>query len=173
MMRLEGRLVSRRVGTLLHALGQISVHAGLPWLVSLRGTRHGWLAGSPSAYNIAGCLPVVIGFLVILCCLIVHFEAAPHGWRIEKTPHYPTPAHLVTTGPYRFSRNPIYLAEAAIWLGWVVFYGSLLVLGFFSLGVLFGPNILKREEHGLEARFGESWRAYTRRTPRWLSWKWS
>ncbi len=58
-----------------------------------------------------------------------------------------SPAYLVTEGPYRFSRNPIYLAEGIIWLGWIVFFGSLVILAALTtLAVVIGPLVLRREE---------------------------
>jgi protein-S-isoprenylcysteine O-methyltransferase Ste14 len=95
---------------------------------------------------------------------------APAGWRLEKTPYYPTPAYLATSGPYRFSRNPIYVAEGMIWIGWVVFFGSSVILTVFAtLAVIVGPLVLRREENGLEARFGDAWVRYSKTTPRWFS----
>ena len=102
-----------------------------------------------------------------------HFKAAPMGWLLERTPHYPTPAYLLTEGPYRYSCHPIYLAEVTIWLGWLAFYGSF-VLGGLMMGMaILAPRVLipltlQREERGLEARFGELYREYRRTTPRWF-----
>ncbi|MGI8989680.1 MAG: methyltransferase family protein [Bryobacteraceae bacterium] len=88
---------------------------------------------------------------------------------MEKTPHYPTPSYLLTEGPYRYSRNPIYLAELTIWLGWILFYGSFAVAGIFAVGsLLVGPIVVPREERGLEARLGAEYREYRRTVPRWL-----
>ena len=88
---------------------------------------------------------------------------------LERTPHYPTPAYLLTKGPYRYSCNPIYLAELAIWLGWMAFYGSFVLAGVFAvMALLIGPVIVPREERGLEVRFGDAYREFRRTTPRWL-----
>ena len=167
-MLFEGKLLPRWLGGLMHSIGVPLVHAGVPWLLSLGAVRHGWTADKPGAYNLLGLFPVWIGFCALAWCIRVHFTAAPSGWRIETTPHYPTPAYLLMKGPYRFSRNPIYLAEGAIWLGWIVFYGSVAVLAVLCLAAFFGPLIVRREERGLETRFGEMWRVYKRATPRWL-----
>src|SRR3954454_6889324 len=126
-MWFEGRLLSRWLGALIHLIALPVVHAGMPWLLSLGGMRYGWAAGKPGIYNLAGLVPVLIGFCVLAQCIVVHFTAAPGGWQLEKTHHYPTPAYLLIKGPYRFSRNPIYLAEGAIWLGWIVFHGSFMI----------------------------------------------
>jgi len=115
-------------------------------------------------------MPVIAGFALLAWCLVVHMRRAPVGWRIEKTPYYPTPAYLVTEGPYRFSRNPFYVAEGMIWIGWIIFFGSLVILAVLAtLSVVVGQLVLRREENGLAARFGDAWVRYSKTTPRWFS----
>lgn len=76
---------------------------------------------------------------------------------------------LVTTGPYRRFRNPIYLADCFILLGLaeltqnVWFVGGAVV---FALLVTW-LAILPEERH-LEARFGDAYRAYKSNSRRWL-----
>lgn len=112
---------------------------------------------------------VAAGFSIFLLCIREHFLAAPDGWLLERTPHYPTPKYLLTTGPYRYSCNPIYMAELTIWVGWMIFYGSLALAGMFAAAaVVVGPIIVPREERGLEARFGNEYRQFRRTTPRWF-----
>lgn len=83
-------------------------------------------------------------------------------------PWKPTRA-LVTGGPYRFTRNPMYLGFSLIYLATAVLANSgwsmaLLppVLATMLLGVIV------REERYLAARFGEEYTAYQRRVRRWL-----
>jgi len=57
-----------------------------------------------------------------------------------------------------------------IWIGWIVFFGSLVILAVLAtLAVVVGPTVLRREEKGLKARFGDAWVRYTKTTPRWFS----
>lgn len=86
---------------------------------------------------------------------------APEPWK-------PTP-ELVTVGPYRLTRNPMYLAMMGTCLGLGMILGNLWIL------VLTPPSawVLRRlaiepEEAYLEARFGESFREYRRSVRRWL-----
>lgn len=79
------------------------------------------------------------------------------------------PTVLVTDGPYRFSRNPLYLSLALILLGTAVYLGSLtpfLVVPAFVwvIGALF----IRPEEAKLAAAFGDDYRDYCRRVRRWL-----
>jgi protein-S-isoprenylcysteine O-methyltransferase Ste14 len=76
---------------------------------------------------------------------------------------------LLTHGPYAFTRNPMYVAELGLRLGWVLFYGSLVVLaGFCVLWAVVSVVALPREERALEARFGERYVRYNSTVPRWL-----
>lgn len=79
------------------------------------------------------------------------------------------PTSLVTSGPFRISRNPIYLGMAAILLGVTVLQGTLVTLVFPVLFVvLIGLFIIPGEERNLEKVFGESYREYKKRVRRWI-----
>jgi protein-S-isoprenylcysteine O-methyltransferase Ste14 len=163
----------RRIPPWLGLVGHSTVlplfHAGVPWYLSTLGARHGWTAGAPRIWNLSGLALVALGAAGLAWSLRAHFQAAPRGWAIERTRHYPTPAYLLLKGPYRYSRNPIYVAEGAIWLGWIVFYGSLVTLAALAaMSLILAPIVLPREERGLEARFGDAYREYKRTAPRWL-----
>lgn len=79
------------------------------------------------------------------------------------------PSVMVTHGPFRFSRNPIYLADLLILAGWALWLGTLagLVLVPVLLWTLERRFILP-EEAALAERFGDDFRAYADRVPRWL-----
>jgi len=79
------------------------------------------------------------------------------------------PKNFVAAGLYRFVRNPMYFgallclfAEAALFRSpWILLYAGLLWLALHSFTVLL-------EEPELERRFGETYREYKARTPRWI-----
>lgn len=61
----------------------------------------------------------------------------------------------------------MYLAESALWLGWALLYGSAAVfLGLLLLCAAVGI-IAPREERALDLKFGEAYRQYAARVPRW------
>jgi protein-S-isoprenylcysteine O-methyltransferase Ste14 len=71
------------------------------------------------------------------------------------------PTSLVTTGPFRLSRNPIYLGMASILSGVAVLQGTLVALIFPVLFItLIEFFIIPGEERKLENLFGESYREY-------------
>jgi protein-S-isoprenylcysteine O-methyltransferase Ste14 len=140
------------------------VHVAAPWGLSLLSTRHGWVDGRPGTWNLLALILVVAGIACTLWMMALHFLASP-GSFLELGPTQ----KLLTPGPYAFSRNPMYLFELAFWFGWALFYGSIAVLiGFLFWFALFNFVIVPREERDLEARFGEAYRAYKTRGPRWL-----
>ncbi len=76
---------------------------------------------------------------------------------------------LVTTGPYRFSRNPMYMALTAAYVGLALEQGRLgpLALLLPTLWALFHLVIVREERH-LAARFAADYQRYRTRVRRWL-----
>jgi protein-S-isoprenylcysteine O-methyltransferase Ste14 len=76
---------------------------------------------------------------------------------------------IVESGPYRFTRNPIYLGMFLGLIGLAIWFDSLwllMVLVPFALVVRYG--VVAREEAYLERRFGDVYRGYRSRVRRWL-----
>lgn len=79
------------------------------------------------------------------------------------------PSSLITGGVYRWSRNPIYLADVLILLGFVLIWGR--ALGFVLvpvLAVLLDRRFILGEEARLRAAFGEKFDAYAQQARRWI-----
>jgi protein-S-isoprenylcysteine O-methyltransferase Ste14 len=76
---------------------------------------------------------------------------------------------LVTTGPFAWSRNPLYIALSLIYLAIACFANEVWFLPFLaaSLAVL-QYGVIHREERYLEGKFGEAYRQYCARVGRWL-----
>ena len=76
---------------------------------------------------------------------------------------------LVQTGPYRFSRNPIYLGNTLAMLGLALAlrWGWLVLLVPVTITAV-NWLAISREEHHLDIRFGAEWRAYAAKVRRWL-----
>ncbi len=91
-------------------------------------------------------------------------------WRRKTTvmPHRIV-SQLVTDGPYRFSRNPIYISHVALTIAiglmlrsfWILALTPALVFGLVKLSI-------EPEERHLASKFGEEFRAYAARVRRWL-----
>jgi protein-S-isoprenylcysteine O-methyltransferase Ste14 len=139
------------------------IYGFVPWLIGRRGAKVGWRNGRPSALNRAGLIPLGLGAAGLAWNMAVRFAAGE-----TTVPVSLVPENLISTGPHRFSRNPMYVCEQALLLGWTVYFGS--------PGLLFGASAhgagmqyaVRREERTLEERFGDSWREYASRVPRWI-----
>ncbi|MFZ5903069.1 MAG: methyltransferase family protein [Chloroflexota bacterium] len=102
---------------------------------------------------------LALAFMAVRQFHIAHTTLDPHG--SVKT--------LVLNGPYRFSRNPIYLGFVCTLIGlplalgtfWGAVLSPLLVLGLDSL-------VIRREEAYLEKKFGDEYAGYRSRVRRWL-----
>ena len=165
----HGRGIPRWVLVLLGLLGWLVgvplAHGVLPWALSWLGPRYGWTAGYPGTWNWLGLIPVAAGtaeLIWIFASGLARFRELPE--RMERL----APPFLMTTGPYAYTRNPGYVAELALWLGWAILFGSLVVLlGLVVLAVVI-ILVLPWEERGLERQFGETYRHYQAKVPRWL-----
>jgi protein-S-isoprenylcysteine O-methyltransferase Ste14 len=76
---------------------------------------------------------------------------------------------LVTYGPYRITRNPMYVGMAFLYVGLALALGVIWSLAFLPVVLLIVDRlVIAREERYLEAKFGEEYREYKRRVRRWL-----
>ncbi|MCZ4238087.1 isoprenylcysteine carboxylmethyltransferase family protein, partial [Staphylococcus equorum] len=79
------------------------------------------------------------------------------------------PRKLLVDGPFRVSRNPIYLADSLLYGGVALLWGSLwpwLLLP--ALVLVMQRGVIVHEERLLDQLFGEDYRAYRSRVRRWL-----
>ncbi len=99
------------------------------------------------------------------------FISAVRTFRAAGTPvpgNRPTTT-IVRTGPYRFSRNPIYLAFSLFQLGLSLWVGSLwLLITLVGAVALMSFVVIPREERYLEARFPSEYPPYKAAVRRWL-----
>src|SRR3954468_18484859 len=74
---------------------------------------------------------------------------------------------LVATGPFLFSRNPLYVALTLIYIGLALLANALWVLVLIiPVAVLMHYGVVRREERYLDAKFGEAYRGYRSRVRR-------
>jgi protein-S-isoprenylcysteine O-methyltransferase Ste14 len=78
-------------------------------------------------------------------------------------------AAIVTSGIYRFSRNPMYTGLLLALIGWAVWLDHLLAFTLLPFFVLYINRFqIQPEERALAAKFGAPFREYTRSVRRWL-----
>ena len=77
--------------------------------------------------------------------------------------------HLVVTGPFRWSRNPLYLALTTAYMGLALAFDVAAALALaVPLVLLVRYGVIAREERYLEAKFGEPYVRYKKVTRRWV-----
>jgi protein-S-isoprenylcysteine O-methyltransferase Ste14 len=149
-------------------VAMLAAHAVLPLELSRRGPRlrPGGLAGG--AMRAAGIVMVAGGSALVGWALAHHYRAAPDGWSLE--PSW-TPGYLLRKGPYRLTRNPMYVGDCAMWLGWTLFTGSAAVATGFVLLCAAFAGLVRWEERRLIERFGSAYLVYRSQVPRWVGGK--
>ena len=79
------------------------------------------------------------------------------------------PSAVVTSGPFAFTRNPMYLGTVLCLVGWAILLGSLVpVVVIPSYFALIHYRFVLREEPFMTERLGDAYNAYRRRVRRWL-----
>jgi protein-S-isoprenylcysteine O-methyltransferase Ste14 len=95
-------------------------------------------------------------------------EAAMRRAGTNIRPDQPTLA-IVTDGPFRFSRNPLYLATVGLYLGIALLVNTLWPLLLLApVLVVLQWGVIGPEERYLQEKFGESYREYRARVRRWV-----
>jgi protein-S-isoprenylcysteine O-methyltransferase Ste14 len=76
---------------------------------------------------------------------------------------------IITNGPYRYSRNPIYLGFAFTAVGVALAFNTgWMLLSALAFVLIANKFVIEREEKYLERKFGESYANYQRETRRWV-----
>lgn len=115
-------------------------------------------------FNTVGLLPLTAGFAMLVWC-VYEFYVSGKGTLAPWAP----PKHLVTSGLYRYTRNPMYVAVSLMLFGWsVCFWSPVLATYTASMFAGFHLRIVYGEEPWLERTHGAQWLEYRSRVPRWL-----
>jgi len=149
--------------SILHNVGVSIVGLGIAFV----GTKADSLLGIPSIASFlaqaVGSTLLALGFLLRVWAT-VHFYA--HKMRVISLEPQET---LITSGPYRFSRNPLYLGgNVFIFFGAGLLFGSPTALFATAIHIPFIYLFIRREERQLERVFGRPWLDYKKRVRRWL-----
>ena len=115
-------------------------------------------------HRVLAAVPLCLGTILLLWCVLEFYNAG----RGTLAPWDP-PRHLVTTGPYRVSRNPMYIGVVTILAGWCILWDSRALIVYAALSALgFHLRVILFEEPWAARRFGAQWLAYRARVARWL-----
>jgi protein-S-isoprenylcysteine O-methyltransferase Ste14 len=137
---------------------------GVPLAVGLYENRSNPVALlQPRVAMIAGVVIIVVA-LVLMLAAVIQLRRA----RTALMPYRPTTA-IVESWPYSFSRNPIYLAMAIVYIGVSIFFNTFWPFLLLPLVMLvMQRGVIEREERYLEQKFGGDYVDYRFRVRRWL-----
>ena len=121
----------------------------------------------PIPYNYFGLILIIVGAFLIIWANYALLFIGKIG--LDAKEPFQTPSTLVVDGPYRFSRNPIYLSLIIISIGLAILLSSLTfsimaIVVFF----IFRTWFIIWEEKKLEETFGEEYLEYKNRVRRWI-----
>lgn len=130
------------------------IHLGALWPpLTTRAPRSAWTGGLLVGAGLAIAAPSAIAFARRRTTIV------PVG----------QPSALLVSGPYRFSRNPIYLADVVTTAGIALVTGRLAHWAVpIVLGIVLDRVYIANEERRLRATFGAAFEDYARRVRRWL-----
>lgn len=135
----------------------------------LLGRWHRLTIVSPASLALVRALETA-GALLLLVWVALTVTAFTRFLRARTTilPFRPSSA-LVTDGPYRLTRNPMYVSMVALYAGGALLLNALWPLLFLPAVVLVVDRaVIQREEHYLAHAFGAEYEAYRARVRRWL-----
>lgn len=138
------------------------------WLVAFGAAIWAWAKLTPFApMQRPG---VTEGGVALIAVALILMVWAAVEFRRHRTTLIPgeEPSALVTGGPYRFSRNPIYLADALILVGWCLTQGALIPMVLVPVFMwVIERRFILPEEDRLRAAFGEGFTEWASRVRRW------
>ena len=137
------------------------------WLLTrFAGIDSRWSATSALSWpiRVLGATVLLAGIALFTWCVSL-FARAGRG---TLAPWDPT-ERLVAVGPYRYVRNPMITSVATVLAGQTLWTGSRILAFWLLVFVAFNyAYFVLVEEPGLERRFGEPYRQYKARVPRWI-----
>lgn len=110
-----------------------------------------------------GCLLLTVGFFIRVWATFYFYE---HQMKVISLAPQKT---LITSGPFGFSRNPLYLeGNVFIFFGSTLLFASPAGLFLTVINIILVDFMIRREERQLERSFGKEWILYKKRVRRWL-----
>lgn len=149
--------------SVLHNIGVVAVGLALAYL----GTKIDSLFGIA---NFRSTIAAAAGSLLMAIGFFIRVWAAFHFYENQMKVISLVPQRtLVTSGPFRFSRNPLYLGgNVFIFFGAALLLGSPIALLFTAIHLPLMDLFIRREEKQLEQAFGEEWVRYKSQVRRWI-----
>jgi protein-S-isoprenylcysteine O-methyltransferase Ste14 len=159
----SGSAITNLLRSVLHNIGVVIVGLVVAFIGTRIDSHLGLRSFASAAATAVGGLLLALGFLLRVWATFHFYEH--HMKVISLEPQ----TALLTSGPYAFSRNPLYLGGNVF-----IFFGAALVLGspaaliITALHIPLVDRLIRREERQMEKQFGEDWLRYRNRVHRWI-----
>lgn len=112
---------------------------------------------------------LLLGGLLVLAGAVLSFWAKRTFSTHNVQPRFTPVPNLVTTGPFAFTRNPLYISLILVYLGICLAANSIWPLILMPLPVVYlYYNVILLEEKYLESEFGKDYLDYKNKVRRWL-----
>ena len=113
--------------------------------------------------SVAGAV-LILASIAIMPPVLLRFRRAGTTLNVHKAA-----SALITDGPYRFSRNPIYVSLTLLYVGLGAFFNNAWILILVAPVLLIMDRwVIRKEERHLEEKFGEAYRQYKSVVRRWI-----
>lgn len=105
---------------------------------------------------------LLLGILLVICAVKTLFSS-------NVDPRFKPVERIVSSGPFKFTRNPMYVSFTLIYLGISAIFNSFWPILFLPIILLvINYGVIRREEAYLEEIFGEEYRNYKNKVRRWI-----
>jgi len=116
------------------------------------------------SWRLSFALPILFCSILVIVLTLKEFQSVATPFDVRKTA-----SSLITGGPFRFSRNPGYVALTLLYLAFAVVAGSIWVLLFvIPILLVIDLRVVRKEEANLLLTFGDEYREYQSTVRRWV-----
>jgi protein-S-isoprenylcysteine O-methyltransferase Ste14 len=151
------------VKSVLHNIGVVALSVALAYVCTLVDSLLGIHRFSSPIAKAFGLLLLALGFTLRVWATFHFYSQRMRVISLEPQ------SSLVTSGPYRFTRNPLYVgANVFCFFGAALLLGSWTALVMTAVHLPFMNLVIRREERQLELKFGEPFREYKKQVRRWI-----
>ena len=156
-------IVGARTRSLAFAISVVIVGLPIGWALLALDRALGFRQVFPYPVILSGLVLVIVGTSLRFWAGSVFYKNNP------SMVSFKVPPNLVTIGPWKYSRNPLYLGLIVMGVGFSFLFSSYTELSFTIVGaVLLHLEVTIHEEKVLSRKFGDVYQAYKNKVRRWI-----